>query len=72
VDIGTKRDLYRLLTALASRGVATVMLSTELDEHVELMDRVLVFRDHAVCTEIARESLSRRALVEAFFGGADD
>ena len=68
VDIGTKRDLYRLLAGLASQGVAIVMLSTELDEHVELMDRVLVFRDHQICAEVMRGELSRRALVEAFFG----
>ena len=45
VDIGAKRDLYDLLLDLAGKGVAIVMLSTEVDEHVELMDRVLVFRD---------------------------
>ena len=30
------------------------MLSSELDEHVELMDRVLVFREHELFREIAR------------------
>ena len=44
------------------------MLSTELDEHVELMDRVLVFREHELFREIARAALSRDALVSAFFG----
>ena len=40
VDIGAKRDLYALLLDLAAAGMAIVMLSTEVDEHVELMDRV--------------------------------
>ena len=52
VDLGAKRDLYRLLERLASDGLAVVMLSTELDEHIELMDRVLVFREGAVAAEI--------------------
>ena len=48
------------------------MLSTELDEHVELMDRVLVFREHELSRELDRGELSREALVAAFFGdGAD-
>jgi ABC-type sugar transport system ATPase subunit len=69
VDINAKRDIYRLLLDLADAGVAVVMLSTEVDEHVELMDRVLVFRDGDVARELSREQLSRQALVSAFFMG---
>ena len=68
IDIGAKSDLYALLGALASLGLAVVMLSTEVDEHVELMDRVLVFREHELFREIDRGELSRETLVAAFFG----
>ena len=68
IDVGAKRDLYRLLTRLVDEGMAVVMLSSELDEHVELMDRVLVFREHEVFAELERVSLSRSALVSSFFG----
>ena len=75
VDLGAKRDLYRVLEQLAGDGVAVVMLSTEVDEHVELMDRVLIFREGAVTAEIESRHLSRSRLIAAFFGraeGADD
>jgi ABC-type sugar transport system ATPase subunit len=72
IDVGAKNDLYQLLAELASEGLAVVMLSTEVDEHVELMDRVLVFREHELFREIARERLSRAALVAAFFGEAEE
>jgi ABC-type sugar transport system ATPase subunit len=68
VDINAKRDLYALLLDLAAEGMAIVMLSTEVDEHVELMDRVLVFREGRIAAELPREQLSRRAIVGAFFG----
>jgi ABC-type sugar transport system ATPase subunit len=68
VDLGAKRDIYRLLSNLAANGLGIVMLSTELDEHLELMDRVLVFRENEVCAELTRAELSRHALVSAFFG----
>jgi ABC-type sugar transport system ATPase subunit len=68
VDIGAKRDIYELLVGLAREGVAVVMLSTEVDEHVELMDRVLVFREHEVFAELPRERVTRESLVSAFFG----
>ena len=68
IDLGAKRDIYALLDKLAADGVAVVMLSTEVDEHVELMDRVLVFRDGTVGAVVERDQLSRAALVSAFFG----
>jgi ABC-type sugar transport system ATPase subunit len=72
IDIGAKQDLYALLTALAQDGLAVVMLSSEIDEHVELMDRVLVFREHELFREIERKSLSRNSLVSAFFGQSEE
>jgi ABC-type sugar transport system ATPase subunit len=72
IDVGAKRDLYALLTRLAEEGLAIVMLSSELDEHVELMDRVLVFREHELFREIDRSSLTRQSLVTAFFGQTED
>jgi ABC-type sugar transport system ATPase subunit len=68
IDINAKNDLYALFGALASGHLAIVMLSTELDEHVQLMDRVLVFREHELFREFDRSELSRDALVAAFFG----
>jgi ABC-type sugar transport system ATPase subunit len=73
IDVGAKRDVYRLLAGLARDGIAVVMLSTELDELVELVDRVLVFREGQLSCELGRHELSRESLVAAFFGnGAAD
>jgi ABC-type sugar transport system ATPase subunit len=72
VDIGAKHDIYRVLVDVARSGVAVVMLSTEVDEHVELMDRVLVFREGDVAAEVPRERASRQRIVAAFFGETHD
>jgi ABC-type sugar transport system ATPase subunit len=68
VDVGTKQDIYRLLAELTEQGVAVVLLSTEVDELVELMERVLVFREHELSAELPREALTPSRLVAAFFG----
>ncbi|HZQ02904.1 MAG TPA: sugar ABC transporter ATP-binding protein [Gaiellaceae bacterium] len=72
VDIGAKHDIYRVLVDVARSGVAVVMLSTEVDEHVELMDRVLVFREGELAAEIPRGEATRRRLVANFFGERHD
>ncbi|MCU1482251.1 MAG: hypothetical protein JWQ19_3037 [Subtercola sp.] len=68
IDINAKRDLYALLRTLASEGLAVVMLSTEVDEHIELMHRVLVFHDDQCSREFTKNELGREALVASFFG----
>jgi ABC-type sugar transport system ATPase subunit len=68
IDLGAKRDLYAALLDLVRDGVAVVMLSTEVDEHIELMDRVLVFREHRVFCELQRGQLDRTRLIAGFFG----
>ena len=72
IDINAKNDLYRLLSELAAAGMAVVMLSTEVDEQIELMDRVLVFREGTVTREFDGGDVTREALVGAYFGEAPD
>ncbi|HKO28044.1 MAG TPA: sugar ABC transporter ATP-binding protein [Solirubrobacteraceae bacterium] len=68
VDINTKRDIYQVLTDAAAAGVAVVMLSTEVIELIELMDRVLVFRENQLFCELPRQRLTRARLVASYFG----
>jgi len=68
IDIAAKRDVYDSLARLAREGVGIVMVSTELDELVELMDRVVVFREHELFAELSREAATRDSLVARFFG----
>jgi ABC-type sugar transport system ATPase subunit len=72
VDAGTKGDIYRVLTEAADDGVAVVMLSTELMELIELMDRVLVFREDHLFVDLPREQLTRTRLVASYFGHHED
>ena len=68
VDLGAKRDIYDLLAELTAEGIAVVMLSTEVDELIELMDRVLVFKEGELEVELGRGALTRSVLVASYFG----
>ena len=68
VDLGAKRDIYDLLAELTAEGIAVVMLSTEVDELIELMDRVLVFKEGELEVELEHASLTRSILVASYFG----
>ncbi|HUC24223.1 MAG TPA: sugar ABC transporter ATP-binding protein [Streptosporangiaceae bacterium] len=68
VDVGTKNDIYGVLADAASQGVAVIMLSTEVIELIELMDRVLVFREGELHRELRRGEFSNARLVASYFG----
>ena len=72
IDFQVREPASPLFGALASEGLTVIMLSTELDEHVELMDRVLVFREQELFKEFDRAQVTREGLVAAFFGEDGD
>jgi ABC-type sugar transport system ATPase subunit len=74
VDIGTKQDLYRLLRNLASAGRAVVLVSTELEELVELADRVIVFYSGSVAADLQVSGANRveqRKILAAMLGQSE-
>jgi ribose transport system ATP-binding protein len=44
IDLGAKREMYRLIADLASRGLACVVISSELPELLGLCHRIAVLR----------------------------
>ena len=68
VDHATKQDIYARLHEIAARRIAIVMLSTEVDELLTHMDRVMVFREGTLFTEFGRYDIDRQRLIASFFG----
>ncbi|MBR0558274.1 sugar ABC transporter ATP-binding protein [Ciceribacter sp. L1K23] len=68
VDIGTKQEVYATLRREADAGRTFVWYSTEMDE-IQLCDRVYVFRDGAIVTELVGEAITEEAVLEASFTG---
>ena len=45
VDVGARSEIYALIRSLAARGLAVVVVSSEVEEVLGLVDRVLVIRE---------------------------
>lgn len=65
VDLGAKAEIYGVLRELQDAGAAVVVTSPELDELVELCDRVLVLADGGIRAELSGASLSEKGLLAA-------
>lgn len=68
VDVGTKRQFYRLLADLAAEGVSVVMLSTEIEELLLISDRIAVCRQSAVARVLEGETMTQQGILAAMFG----
>jgi rhamnose transport system ATP-binding protein len=68
IDVGTKAEVHRLLAELAGRGVAVLMISSELPEVLRLADRVLVIREGRLVAELVREEATEQAVIGAAAG----
>jgi simple sugar transport system ATP-binding protein/ribose transport system ATP-binding protein len=68
VDVGAKRDLYQLIVDLASRGVAVLLISNEVEEILGLAHRVVVMRSGRVVAELSGDAMTEEAIVASSFG----
>jgi ribose transport system ATP-binding protein len=68
VDVDTKREIYLRLRAMAADGVAVILLSSDALELVHLCDRVIVFREGAVATDLPHGAATEEAIVAASLG----
>ena len=42
IDVGAKADIHRILHELTTRGMSIIMISSELDELINMCDRIIV------------------------------
>lgn len=71
IDIGAKLDLYRNLRDFAARGHAVVFLSSEIEEFLDLCNRVLVFRGGVVSSTF-EPPFDGHVILNATFGRRAD
>lgn len=71
IDIGAKLDLYRNLREFAARGNAVVFLSSEIEEFLDLCNRVLVFRGGTIWTSF-EPPYDTHVILNATFGRRAD
>ncbi|WP_397543888.1 YbhB/YbcL family Raf kinase inhibitor-like protein [Roseovarius salis] len=67
IDVGAKLDLYRNLRAFAERGNAVVFLSSEIEEFLDLCNRVLVFRGGVISSTFT-PPFDTHVILNATFG----
>lgn len=63
VDVGAKADIYRMMQDAANRGLAILMISSELPEVVGMADRVVVMRDGRITGELHGADIDEHSIM---------
>jgi ribose transport system ATP-binding protein len=68
VDVGSKSEIYALMRALADRGVAILMISSDMEEVIGVSDRVAVMHEGAVAGVLGRDEMSEGNIMSLAVG----
>jgi ribose transport system ATP-binding protein len=68
VDVGAKVEIYRVMNDLAARGVAIIMISSEMLEIIGMSDRAVVMRMGRVTGELSGKDIMEEKLIELAMG----
>ncbi len=71
VDVGAKREIYDIVDDLCERGVAVILISSELPELIAMSDRILVMHQGRIVTELAGEKVSEEEIMRHAVGVGD-
>ncbi len=69
VDVGARSEIYALVRSLAERGVAVVVVSSEIEEVLGLADRVLVVREGRIVHEGPSQEIDEHQVLDLVMEG---
>ncbi len=69
IDVGAKEEVHRLVRKLAAAGLGVLVTSSEIDELMELCDRLVVLSEGEVAGEVDPAAADAPARLAALSGG---
>lgn len=68
IDVGSKSEIYGLLSELAQQGVAVVMVSSEIEEIMGVCDRVITICEGKLTADMDMKGLENTTILAAALG----
>jgi ABC-type sugar transport system ATPase subunit len=70
IDVGAKSEIHRLMSELAQKGLAIIMISSELPEIMGMSDRILVMRGGRIVADVDRAEATQARIAAAMMSDA--
>lgn len=69
IDVGAKSEIHKLMGKFAAKGMAIIMISSELPEILGMSDRILVMHEGKFKGELSREEATQESVMTLATGG---
>ena len=71
IDVGAKAEIYELMRQLAKSGVAILMISSDMEEVLNISDRVAVMHEGRLTGILARDACTEENVMRLAVGAAN-
>jgi rhamnose transport system ATP-binding protein len=68
IDVGAKAEIHRLMVELAGRGLAILMISSELPEILGMSDRIAVMHGGTIAGTLSRDDATQERILSLALG----
>ena len=68
IDVGAKKEIYVLMNELAKKGMAIIMISSEMQELLGMSDRIIVMHEGEMMGELRKEDATQEKILELASG----
>jgi ABC-type sugar transport system ATPase subunit len=72
VDVGAKQEILSIVGDLADSGCGVLFISSELEEVVQVADRIVVMQEGTVVMELTGADITRERVLEACYGSVEE
>ena len=70
IDVGAKREIYRLMEKIAGEGMAILFVSSEMEEVLGMADRTYVMHEGRISGELSQDQMSEESIMQLATGAS--
>ena len=68
MDVGAKHEIYELMNNWTSKGIAIVLITSEMPELLAMSDRIIVMHRGRITAGFTRENATQEKILKAAMG----
>jgi len=71
IDVGAKAEIYTIINDLAKRGLAVILISSEMPEVMNMSDRMMIMNEGRITGELSHSDYSQELILKYAMGVAN-
>ncbi len=64
IDVGAKKEIYKLINQLADEGLGVILISSEMDEMIGLSDRMIVLSEGKITGHLEKKEFDKQMILD--------